>query len=187
MKLVEHIEKYLGEIRGGDLTTHPIYGNLTFPYFLNQPFEKINTHLTLGLNKHILDINKVKQGRIELLISLNKDYSNHQISEALLDVSDSILKNHIAPLRGSIIENKSDFFKQYKIDGFYVTHPVFFEEEFWIFEESDPSTIFIWLIPLFSEEINFIKSNGWNKFEDLLETADCDFWNLERDLINVQL
>ncbi len=183
MELIDHIEKYLGQIQGGNLTTHSTYGNLSFPYFVNQPFEKINTYISLGLSKHIFNINKIKEGRIELLISLYTKYSRDEISELILDISDRILKTHEAPLRGSLIEHKSSFLEKYKIEGFYVTHPVFFEEEFWVYENSTPDTIFIWLIPLFFEEINYIKLNGWNKFEDLLESANCDFWSLERNII----
>ena len=109
MELIDHIEKYLGQIQGGNLTTHSTYGNLSFPYFVNQPFEKINTYISLGLSKHIFNINKIKEGRIELLISLYTKYSRDEISELILDISDRILKTHEAPLRGSLIEHKSSF------------------------------------------------------------------------------
>ena len=183
MIFTEHIEKFLGKIVGGDSTTHPVFGTLSFPFFKNQPFDGVNTHLSLGLSKHVLQITNVKKGRIELLISLYDNYSNSEVTDFLLDISDEILKTHQAPLRGEIIYIKSEFLDRYDVKGFYIAHPVFFEEEFWVYENSTPDTIFIWLIPLFFEEINYIKLNGWNKFEDLLESANCDFWSLERNII----
>lgn len=181
MKLIQHIEKYIGTIEGGISTSHEIYGNLSFSYIYNQPFDNIITYLSLGISNHELSIDNNKI-RIELLMSTYNIYSKSEISECLFDISSKILNIHSAPSRGSVIES-SFFIEKYNIYGFYCTFPVFFEEEFWVLKNDNFDIFFIWLIPLFKEEIEFIELNGWSKFEDLLEIADCDFWNLTRDKV----
>lgn len=184
MELPKHIEKYLGKMEGGDIVSHPIYGNLSIAYFENQPNEGITSYVSLGLSNHVLYLTESKDIRIELLISLYNNYLKENIVDVLLSVSEEILTKHRAPLRGNVIKTKSTFLNNLNVAGFYITHPVFFEEDFWVYENSEPSVVFLWLIPINQKEINFIELNGWDKFEDLLEEKDdCDFWDLQRNSI----
>ncbi|WP_433811407.1 suppressor of fused domain protein [Flavobacterium johnsoniae] len=184
MELPNHIEKYLGEMKGGDIISHPIYGKLSIVYFDNQPNDGIASFLTLGLSDHVLYLTETKDVRVELILSLYNNYPKNNIFDVLLNVSEEILIKHKAPLRGHVIKTKLHFLTNFNISGFYITHPVFFEEDFWVYENSEPSTVFLWLIPVNQREIDFIESDGWEKFEDLLEEKDdCDFWDLNRKSI----
>jgi hypothetical protein len=41
----------------------------------------------------------------------------------------------------------------------------------------------VWLIPLLTEEANFVKDRGWSLFEDVLELENPDLMDLNRGSI----
>jgi len=49
--------------------------------------------------------------------------------------------------------------------------------------DSNPATVFVWLIPITGQEAEFVKSTGWSKFEDILERSSPDFWDLDRESV----
>lgn len=66
------------------------------------------------------------------------------------------------------------------LNSVYASVPMIYDEKFWLYDGSDPHTIFVWVIALHEEEGNYIRANGWGKFEDLLERADPELWDLQR-------
>ena len=55
-----------------------------------------------------------------------------------------------------------------------------FEEALATFTGTTPATVVVWLIPLTAQDAAMVKSSGWERFEELLETTPVDFWNLDR-------
>lgn len=177
MNVVEHIEKFLGIIQEG---WAPEWGEgVQIVRFNNQPQDGISSFASIGLSNHILKMNE-KDVRQEILFSAYDRFDSNKISMCLALLAKEILASHKAILRGEIINSKKPILQGKEFQGFYSAPPVFFEEEFAIYKLSSPFTILVWLIPLYAEEIAFVEAEGWDKFENLLEDEDCDFWDLER-------
>ena len=62
----------------------------------------------------------------------------------------------------------------------YATVPSFFRDEVQVFRRSIPPTVFVLLLPITDDEAEFIGTQGWEPFEDLLETTDVDLFDLYR-------
>jgi hypothetical protein len=57
---------------------------------------------------------------------------------------------------------------------------VVFGEAFATYEETSPSTVLVWLIPLLPEEAHYVHQHGWKSFETLLEQKNPDLLDLRR-------
>lgn len=181
MKIIEHIETYLGEITSGFLSKNDKI-SIQALEFQNTPIPDVNTYLTLGVSNFEFHRFNEKKYRQEYLFAAHKSFDKSEIASMLLTFSESIIEKKIALLRGEVIGEKQ-LISDVKANALYVSIPVFWDDEFHEFSDSTPPTIFIWLMPIMSEEYNFVKSNGWNAFEDKLEVSDCDFWDLNRESI----
>ena len=51
----------------------------------------------------------------------------------------------------------------------------------------DPDLIYVWLIPIYPEEQRFCSEQGWEKFEELINSQQPDFFDLERPRIGAAL
>lgn len=181
MDLIKHIEKYLGNITGGESVIIEEYGKIILLQFENQPFEDVITHMTLGLSNHNLGINEQKEVRIELIISVYREQNNTTLDDLLLHISNKMLINHKAILRGQVIPIPGTI-SLGSFSSLYVSNPVFFEDEFASLKEIEPNIVFAWLFPIYENEAEFIHREGWNRFEDFLQENEIDnFWDLNRD------
>lgn len=181
MDLIKHIEKYLGIITGGESVTIEEHGKVILLQFENQPFENVITHMTLGLSNHNLRLNDQKEVRMEVIISVCKEQNSPTLNDLLLYVSNKMLVNHKAILRGQVI-HLPDNISLGSFSSLYVSNPVFFEDEFASLNEIEPNVVFAWLFPIYKSEADFIHREGWNKFENFLQENEIDnFWNLNRD------
>ena len=178
MNIIEHIETYLGEIANSFILEE---GNIRIRAleFHNTPIPNVNTYLTLGVSNFEFHRYAEKKYRQEYLFAAHKSFDKSDIASMLLTFSASIIEKKIALLRGEVI-GKKQLISDIKANALYVSIPVFWDDEFHEFSDSAPSTVFIWLMPIMSDEYHFVKSNGWNAFEDKLEISECDFWDLNR-------
>jgi hypothetical protein len=69
------------------------------------------------------------------------------------------------------------------LNAVYSTIPVIFSEGFATFGGTLPPTVLVWLLPLHGVEAEFVKRNGWNEFEEMLEAKDIDLLDLNRKSI----
>ncbi|WP_082306870.1 suppressor of fused domain protein [Bacillus sp. FJAT-27245] len=87
-------------------------------------------------------------------------------------------------LRGDVIGPYGPIFDGSNLETIYVTSPGYFPDSFDTFKEDNTKTIIMaWLIPITSEEAEFIRKNGWEEFEVKLEVSDPDLIDLNRKSI----
>ncbi len=179
MKFIEHVERFLGNINQGwgDKSSHQ---GLQIISFKNKPEEGVDTLITLGLSRHILDISSSKKVRHELLFSIHASYSSINIFSFLLSLCEMIVKSHKPLFRGEVIQLPVDIVKKVHFDAIYCAIPVFFDDDFATCYETNPPTVIVWILPINENEADFILKNGWDKFEDILEEANIDFFALTR-------
>lgn len=182
MNIIEHAEQFLGKISQG-WKEEPSSDGLQVVCFEGAPFETVDTFMTTGLSRHELRISDEKKVRQELILPISGTDLSEMIVSLLLFVCELILRDHDAVLRGQVIRLPMDAAQKLGFDAVYCSIPVFMDDEFSTFGESQPPTVIVWMIPIYKGEADYVDANGWSKFEDLLEEKDPDLFSLERESI----
>jgi hypothetical protein len=180
MKLYDHIEKHLGKIVEGWAPETGKF-NIQVVRFDATPLKGVSTYSTLGLSNFVLNINE-KKVRQEFVFSVYDHYSASEVASFLMTFAEYIADTGNGLLRGSI-KMGGALIDDAVSNGVYASVPVFFADEFNVFDSTVPPVVFVWLIPISDKDADFIEANGWNEFEDRLEQNDCDFWSLNRNSI----
>jgi hypothetical protein len=182
MNIIEHAEKFLGNISQGwkDNTSSD---GLQVVCFKDAPFEIADTFMTAGLSRHELTISDEKKVRQELILPISVTGLSDMIVSLLLFICELILRNHDAVLRGQVIRLPVDATERLGFDAVYCAIPVFMDDEFSTFDESQPPTVIVWIIPIYKSEADYVDAYGWSKFEGLLEEKDPDLFSLGREPI----
>lgn len=182
MSIVLHIENYLGKVDCGwkDNTTA---SEIQVVKFDNQPFDGASTYATIGMSNKTLELTETKKIKQELIFSTYSTFSDEQIASFLLTLSEYIVSKNQGILRGDVIGPSAPLISGVKVDCIYSAIPVIFDDDFSTYNGSDPATVLVWIIPIFNNELEFVRQFGWNDFEDLLETKNPDLWDLNRQSI----
>lgn len=173
-KLPEHIERHFGKIDRGFSDKASGASRIQVVVVKDAPNHGIHTFITLGLSNHVLTMREGKEIRMELLLSaLSASPAQEQeIASILLNIADYLLEKHIAVLRGEVVVPSVSTVAGGNAHGFYATVPAFFADEASVFNGNTPATIFVMVLPVTKEELQFIQSNGWRDFEEKLEQVD---------------
>jgi hypothetical protein len=149
------------------------------------PFSGTKTFSTLGLNKvQLTSYVSAKQIWQELIFVSYSNIGNLNIPALLAQVSQMALDSGSAFLRGDVIGPYGPIIDGSNLEACYVTIPSYFPESFDAFKVDDRKTIIMsWLIPITSREVEFIRKNGWEEFEDKLEELDPDLIDFQRESI----
>lgn len=128
--------------------------------------------------------NSGKRIRHELFLVSYSDFGDQNIPGILQQVAQLAIDRKTAYLHGDIIGPYGKMFENLEMEALYVTLPVYFPDSFFVYSGEDNIQIVqAWLIPITFKEANFIKQNGWEKFEDLLEELDPDLIDFTRPSI----
>ena len=178
MDLITHLESHLGQIsKGWDLKI----GNKDIQVVKcdNHPKFGVSTFSTLGLSSYDLNMPDERTIKQEFFVSSYDKYNDEKLASFLLTFASGILSSGRAILRGECIGSGSLVIEDSTLNGVYCSNPVFQNDSFSVFK-GEHNVVMVWLIPVHSQEVKFIRQNGWNKFEDGLENEYCDFWDLGR-------
>ena len=174
--IVQHLEVHLGKIaRGwGDA------GEIQVVQFPDQPQKGIVTYSTLGLSSTPLPMNQGRTVRQELLVSVDSSFKPESVASFLVTFAEDVRGQDRALLRGDVVGPSEPLVPGVRARAVYASIPVFFDEDLATYRGSSPPTVLVWLIPLPPEDAEFVKTQGWESFEDRLEAASVDFWDLNR-------
>lgn len=148
--------------------------------FKNQPFESVTTYVTLGFSDHVLNMKEGKDVFQELVFSTYEKYPSEQIASFMVTFAEYLLSKEKALLRDDVVGPSSPLIPGVSVNGVYSSIPVFFDDDFYVYDGGQLPTVLVWLIPLLSDECGFVKQSGWNSFEDILESKDPDLLDLDR-------
>ncbi len=182
MSLIHHAENHLGSIVKGWKDNNS-KNNLQIVSFLDCPGETASTFLSLGMSDQVLKMNGSSQVRQELVFSVYTVSISNLIVSFLMSLCEGILGKGKALLRGEVIPLSSELAERIGFEFVYCTIPVFFDDDFCSYDETSPSTVMVWVLPIYRSEADYIAEKGWEIFEDLLEEKDPDLCSLERDPI----
>jgi hypothetical protein len=163
------------EKEASDIVTLKLLNNykIDFISFTDRPFKNANSIITSGVPQ-IFDCGK------NLIFSYsNFDTSKESVLRSLMAtyLDFHYLKNKCIIDIGDFIHIPNfELIKGYKYAGFYLVHPVYFNEVL-----SDNN--YLWLIPIFKSEFEFLEKNGSDSFQDLLVDKNPDMSDLGRSPI----
>jgi hypothetical protein len=178
MNVADHLEQHLGQMaRGWSSSSMP---GVQVCLFLDQPTPGVTTLATLGLSNTVLSMMDGRAVRQELLMAFHGSRPPEEFAQILLHVADQMCRDDRALLRGDIVPLGSRVATDSAADALYASVPVVFPEGFATLKDTIPPTVFVWLIPLLRAEVELIRTSGWTEFEDRLETAEPDLYDLGR-------
>lgn len=180
MTIIEHVEKYLGQIDQG-WKNNDSDDALQVVLFKDTPGETLSTYVSLGLSNRPMKLSEVKEVRQELVFSVYSMAISKMIVSFMFSLCEAIIGRGKAILRGEVIPLSKGVVKRIGFDAVYCTNPVFFDDEFCAYDESSPSTVMILMVPIYQSEVDYICVHGWESFEDLLEEKDPDLCSLNRN------
>ena len=148
--------------------------------FVNRPFEDALTFATHGLSDHKMTMPDGRDVRLELLFACWRDQDRGAVASFLGSFADSIVGRHKPPLRGEVVGPGETILEGTSMNSVYVCLPAVFEKTLAVYPETTPSTVVVWIIPIYRQEAEYVKTHGWKAFEDLLEKTDPDLLDVTR-------
>jgi hypothetical protein len=178
MNVPKHLESFCGLIVEG-WTTDPDGKKMLcgVARFERGPAEGSVTFATLGLNLYPLrSATSAKLIRQELVMLARKGSIPGNLPALLHQVATVAVSRGRAYLRGEVIGPRNPLFTGTELTALYVAIPVYFPEEF----NSVDGVVFAWLVPITTKEADFVSTEGWSKFEDILVRETPDLLDLHR-------
>jgi len=177
--VISHIERHLGTI-GASWTLKENENHVQVIRYPDAPIKSVATFVTLGLSHHLLAMSDTQNIRQELIFSAYQKFNEGKIASMLLTFSDFVIHRHKAILRGDIECSNEPIIPDIPLTCLYATIPTLFQDSIDVCHLTSPPTVFVWLLPLHRSEANFVKTNGWSKFEEMLEKLKADVFDLCR-------
>jgi hypothetical protein len=117
------------------------------------------------------------------LIAVPESDSNKNVPTIVQQLGLIALARHTAFLQGEVIGGTHPVFVNGPFRGFGASLPGFVSDDrFSVYKRADgQEVVFVWMIPLYREEIDFIRTEGWSRFEDLAVEKGTDFVELVRE------
>lgn len=169
--LVEHLERWLGEIVMGWRALAPDGEQLPFQVVRHgSPVPRSVAYATLGLNRFpggtALDGHPIRQ---ELLLLLPDDLPDQdRIAAATLSDAGLHVLEQGPLLRGEVLHVHVDPLVEAGKPALYVTGPVYLDDAFAVVEENGHPVMIAWLVPISAAEHQYVVTQGWDAFEDVL-------------------
>lgn len=175
MKIVEHIENYIGEISSAINIRDKKY-NVTISLHEQTPFDAVRTYSTLGLNRYFIGY------YFEFIFVCGNNFSKSEIASFLTSFCEFLIDQNKSIRQGDTISFDFTITSETKMNTLYFTLPFYFDEDLQQLDLEDRSVVFPLIIPIYNEEAQLIKEKGWNKFEEFLEKNEIDnLWDLQRN------
>ena len=109
------------------------------------------------------------------------DETATNVVELLQQVGLEVISSGNACGRGRVIGPRGKLFRDFELTALYSTMPVYLPDEFASVQaEHLGEVIFIWLIPIFSQEADYVRTHGANAFEERLALINPDLVDFSR-------
>lgn len=175
MTLVDHLERYLGELEVGWSVDED--GR-------EMPFQVVRfprgsgsgtvSFATLGLSRYPLRSHSGKEIRHELLMIVPDRLREGPVPALLQQIGIEVLAAAAPLLRGDVVGPRGSLLQGSPMEAVYVAMPVYFPDEFAVYEDDADPIVIAWLVPISAQEAEYVKEHGWNAFEARLADTDPD-------------
>lgn len=179
----QHMERHLGPIARGWVDRAGEPAAIQVCLFQERPIPGTVTYATLGLSHHILEMPGGREVRQELLLLAAHRFADDDRAKLLAHVAEGVVREHQALLRGQVFPLGYPVAPGSRCNSLYVALPVVFPDGLATCSDTQPPTVFAWLIPIHADEAALAARLGWDAFEDRLERLDPDLFDLSRPSI----
>jgi hypothetical protein len=167
--LPDHLELYLGEMSGG-VAVHPRAANIHLQVArFDKALPGAAVFATLGLSH--LRLHSAGSGKVirqELVMGIGSVSAQALVPGIIEQVADRALATGHALLRGEVIGPWGPIFPGSKVSALYVAPPPYLPDGFAICKAPFGEIVFAWLLPVYENEAEWIRKNGWRAFESLI-------------------
>jgi len=181
--LIEHMELCFGRIQHGfdAPTTGDAVDDVQFVECRGGFVRGVSVVSTLGLSRFALESStSEKKIRQELFFMAKEDQLPDATAAVLHQVVGHLTRTNRAVLRGHAINRPGTLFHGLDFVALYCTLPIYYPNEMWTCRSEGIEVALCWLLPITEAEWAFHARNGWSKFENLLNEAKCDLFDLNR-------
>lgn len=174
-EILSHYENFLGVFKNNRVfETNKLMPSLQFLEYDNV-FSGCKVYTSLGVSKYQHSI----QNLCEVVMAVDDDFDN--CCTILANVLFYIINHNMNFGRGTYIEGISSINKKFADEhgkeAIYFTETYVFPDDF--SKVNDKVKLYLAFF-ITKEECDYIKKNGCEKFEDYLESIECDIMNLNR-------
>jgi hypothetical protein len=186
--LIDHLEQYLGRIERGwskDADGRSVPFNVAL--FDGDPLDEAQALTTTGLSHTPLRLNDGRRVRMEFVMLFSKAFGPRNLPGVLQQVGLEALSSDRAPVRGDVLGPRGVLVPSTRFEALYVSIPVWLPDGFHAFEppEGGEPVVLVWLVPITAREAEYVRSHGWDAFEDRLVEQQPDLLDLDRDELEV--
>lgn len=178
--VLQHLEGCLGAMAEGWRDPAEPDGGLCVVRFPGEPWEGVSTFASIGLSDRPLRSSNGRMFRQELLMGARDRFAASEVASTLLTFAQHLGANGRALLRGEVVGPAAPIVPGSPLNSLYASLPAVYDDRLWTLDTTEPTTVFVWLIPLQEREAAFVRCEGWEAFEDMLEKADPDLFDLRR-------
>lgn len=177
--LVEHLEAHLGQI-AGEWQVDPDGNELPFCVVHYEGKAPTGTEIfsTLGLSDFQLsDVG----ARVELMMIAPLRLTAGTVPPILVAAGELPIDADDVPQLGDTFVAIEPLREVSPMDSLYAGRPLYQPPHFNPFDDGDVQVLFLWLIPIYRAEADFVESAGWRAFEQLMWELDVDPTDFVRD------
>ncbi len=139
-------------------------------------------YVTEGVGTRLLEQPSGRLVRQELVLIVHQACASDDARRPIGTLADSVLGSGRALVRGEVVNGTGPMVDGSSLSAFCCLAPAPLPQSFWLFSDSDPPTMFIWLVPLTRLEAEFARRVGPDDFEGQLVEAQnmVDLFDLRR-------
>jgi hypothetical protein len=177
--LVDHVEAHLGVI-AGEWDTDPGGNELPFRIVHYEGKAPPGTEIfsTLGLSDYDLSDT---EARIELLMIAPARLTPGAIPPILVSAGELPIEVDDVPHVGDTFRSIDALREVSPMDCLYVGRPLYLPPDLNPFDNGETEVLFLWLIPVYDHEADFVDAEGWEAFERLMWDLDVDPTDFTRE------
>jgi hypothetical protein len=173
-ELVEHLERFLGEIEmGWRVPTLPNRQVIQVVRFSRTAFGG-TAFATLGLSRQALRSRVSDRTIHQELLMIVSAPADRKVPAVLAQLASEVSMSEDAILRGDVIGPRGALFDDSAMEALYATVPVYLPDEFGVLDRGSRPVVVSWLVPILHAEAHYVVAEGWPNFERLLVEADPD-------------
>lgn len=151
--------------------------------FENVPFEGALTFCSAGMSENPLKQADGSLVRNEILFTTYPPFLNDELYNLLFAAGNMFLEEQRAVTLGQLMMLEEPIVKGSAMEALFFYSPVYFPDEMYLYDMTDPPVVFAWAIPVTQKEAEFIEENGHEAFSDLLNDEDPDLADLLRESV----
>lgn len=170
--LVEHLEAHLGEIVG-EWAEAPNGDELPFRivHYEGKAPAGAEIFSTVGLSDYELS---ESGARIELIMIAPIGLTAGTIPPILVAAGELPIDADDVPQLGDTFTAIEPLREVSPMDCLYVGRPLYQPPHFNPFDTGEEQVLFLWLIPIYDVEAEYVETEGWRAFEQLMWDLDVD-------------